>query len=377
MMRVGVLTLVGRKFNYNLGAILQAYALQKTLKDLGIDASLIDFTPSEPSLLKIALNKLKQKGFKYIVRRVGSLLKLKLNSVLTSDRKLEAKREEKRSQFINTHFNFTKPFKNLGELSNSELEFDAYIVGSDIVWHPRMLDLEVYLLGFVKSGRKISYAASVAERIPSNLCPLYRKHLLNFDSISVREKTSAKFLSECLGFEPEIVVDPTMLLTAKDWKKLSKKPENFAEKPYILVYDLYRSNEIVPRIIKIAKKNNWEIVCYNYRVAKKYKLTSFYDFDPFEFLWLIQNAESVMTTSFHGTVFSVLFEKPFYSVDPNLSSFRITDFLEMLSLDSRFVQDPAKISSLSFEDVDFSEAKDKIKRERERSLQFLKEALGV
>ena len=373
-MKVGVLTFLSRNWNTNFGALLHAYALLRQLKNLGVDSYLIDFTPST-SLPKAAIKALKQKGIGYTLIQGLSILKqpFKQSTSLTG-RQLEAKRKKKTLEFINSQFNLTKPIKNFEDLLN--LEFDVYIAGSDIIWSPKMLNLEVYLLGFVRRGKKVSYAASIAERIPANLCPVYRKHLLTFDRLSVREKTSALYLSECLGFEPEIVVDPTLLFTKEEWEKLCKKPENLPEKPYVLVYDLYRSDEIVPRIYKIAEENGLGIICYNYKIARKYKIPSFYDFDPFEFLWLIKNSEFVIAASFHGTIFSVLFEKPFYSIDPNLLSCRITDFLEMLSLDGRFVRDPASINSLSF-DIDFSEAKEIIKKRREDSIRFLKEALGV
>ena len=376
-MKVGVLTLLSRNWNTNFGALLQAYALLRQLKNLGVDSYLIDFTPSTPSLPKAAIEALKQKGIRYTLIRGLSILKKSFRqSTSLIGRQFEAKRKKKTLEFINSQFNLTRPIEKFEDLLNSNLEFDVYIAGSDIIWYPKNPNLEVYLLGFVRSGKKVSYAASVSERIPANLCPVYRKHLLTFDRLSVREKTSALYLSECLGFEPKIVVDPTLLFTKEEWEKLCKEPENLPEKPYVLVYDLYRSDEIVPRIYKIAEENGLGIICYNYKIARKYKIPSFYDFDPFEFLWLIKNSEFVITTSFHGTAFSVLFERPFYSIDPNLLSCRITDFLEMLSLDGRFVRDPASINSLSF-DIDFSEAKEITKKRREDSIRFLKEALGV
>uniref|UniRef100_A0A7C2K4A4 Polysaccharide pyruvyl transferase family protein n=1 Tax=candidate division WOR-3 bacterium TaxID=2052148 RepID=A0A7C2K4A4_UNCW3 len=379
-MRLGAITLVSRNWNYNLGALLIPYALQRILEKFRVDVSLIDFTPSANKLSRQAIVTLKHKGISYLLTRAIKRSLTYLDNKFNAKMELEVQRKEKILQFKNSQLNFTKEsFGSYRRLLDHDFKFDAYIVASDIVWNPRKPkpDLEAYLLGFVKNGKKISYASSVGERIPKDLHPIYKEHLSTFDHLSVREKSSAKYLAECLNFEPKVVLDPTLLLTREEWEKLCKEPKNPPEKPYILVYDLYRSNEIVPRVLNIARKLELEVICYNYRTGEKYKLPNFYTSDPFEFCWYIKNAEYVVTTSFHGTALSVLFEIPFYSIDPNIWSCRITDFLEMISLEDRFVRDPASIDYLSFESIDFSEAKEKIEEKREESVHFLRNALGV
>lgn len=255
-------------------------------------------------------------------------------------------------------------------------KYDAYVVGSDVVWGPRYNDknrLKANLLEFVDNGLKISYAASVGEgNIPRWAYEIFRKYLKDFDAVSVRERTSAEAIKKCTRIEPRVVLDPTALLDKDEWVKIAKIPKKIPEKPYILVYDLYRSAEILPEIKRIAEKMDLEIVTYSTSGTN----ISFYPYGPQDFIWLCKNADFIVTSSFHGTVFAVLFNKPFYAIDPQpyAPSPRITDFLNILNLEERFVKDPRNLANLSFE-IEWGEVNKKLKSERNRSLGFLRNAL--
>jgi hypothetical protein len=374
---VGILTLLER--DYNLGSVLQAYALQHTISSLGLDSYIIDFWPSK-NLFVQGISVAKEKGLKYFITRA-----IRFNMNLFSTFAYEKKKKINISNFMTKNIRFTNSkFKNIEELK--KLNFDIYIVGSDMVWSPKYTKelLEVYLLCFVEKGIKVSYAASGEMPISKELFPLYKKHLQSFNYVSVREKSFAKYIRECTRSEPEVVVDPTALLTEEDWMKMAKKPKKELKNPYILVYDLYRSKEILPRVTKVAKRKNWEIVAYNpnvflHSLVYRLRILTFYTCNPPEFLWLIKNAEYVITSSFHGTVYSVLFKKPFYSInpEPHAPVSRIRDFLEEVSLEDRLVEDPKFLPSLIFEEVEFSNAEKKIERMKKRSIKFLKKAVGL
>ena len=292
----------------------------------------------------------------------------------------ERKRVESCYNFKKVYLNFTsQTFKNKECLKH--LDYDIYIVGSDVVWSPKLHDVEtlkVYLLEFVKSKKKVSYAASVWHPIPDWLCPIYKNLLRDFDFISVREETSVRYLKKCcIEIDPEIVLDPTLLLSKEEWKKISKPPEKTIKRPYIMFYDVHPTKGLVSEVLSIAKKKGVNIVTgYPLFIRLNHpKVYSFYN--PAEFLWLVENAEYVITTSFHGTIFSVLFRKPFYSIKPTTGpANKIVDFLKMVGLEDRFVHDPKDLESLSFDDdVDWKTAERKLKKEINRSIHFLKKAL--
>ena len=291
----------------------------------------------------------------------------------------EFREQIKIEKFKRQHIKFTaNTFHEINELKILNPRYDAYVVGSDLVWKPGHYNidrLKVYLLAFVDNGLKISYATSVGEEnVPRWACEIFRKYLKDFDAVSVRERTSAEAIKKCTGIEPRVVLDPTALLDKDEWVKIAKSPEKMPEEPYILVYDLYRSAEILPMVKKIAEKTGLKIVTYSLSGTN----ISFYPYEPQEFIWLYENADFVVTSSFHGTVFAVLFNKPFYAIDPqqpSAPSSRIIDFLNILNLEERFIEDPRTLTNLSFE-IEWREVNKKLKSERNRSLEFLRTALG-
>jgi len=387
--KVGVLTLVGKRYNDNIGAILQAYALQNTIRKLGFECEIIDFEPpiytkkstkKSMGIVGSILHSLKIHGFKW------TLLKVFDNTLglgLKNRKKAERKKTESCNNFKKAYLNFTsQSFKNKEPLKH--LDYDIYIVGSDVVWSPEVVyDVEVlkaYLLEFIKNKKKVSYAASVWHPIPDWLCPIYKNLLRDFDFVSVREKTSAEYLKKCgIEIDPEIVLDPTLLLSKEEWKKISKPPEKTIKRPYMMVYDVHTARELLSEVFSIAKRKGINIVTRHplFIELNNPKVYSFYTSSPAEFLWLIENAEYIITTSFHGTIFSVLFQKPFYSIKPYLSpSNKIVDFLKIVGLEDRFVQNPKDLKSLSFDDnIDWRAVENALKKEINHSIRFLKKAL--
>jgi len=371
--KVGLLTLVGTRYNNNIGAILQAYALQNTIEKLVFDCEIIDFEPpinTKKSFTGNLVRSIKFHGFKWtLFEMFGATLRLKEKKKIL----------ESYNNFKKAYLNFTsQTFENKERLKH--LDYDIYVVGSDVVWSPKhdIEALKVYLLEFVKNKKKVSYAASVWHPIPDELCFIYKNLLRDFDFISVREKTSAKYLKRCgIEIDPDIVLDPTLLLSKEEWKKISKPPEKTIKKPYIMLYDVHLAKGLLSKVFSIANKKGVNIVT-RYPLFIKLNHSKVYSFySPTEFLWLVENAEYVITTSFHGTIFSVLFRRPFYSIKPGTApANKIIDFLKRIGLEDRFVQNPKELESLSFDDdIDWKTTEKRLKREITHSLQFLKKAL--
>ena len=371
-MKIGLLTLIGRNHNFNIGAVLQAYALQNLIMREGMDCEIIDYTPTRKFIVHLFWS-LKNKGVEYVVPKAVFLVVKEIKNKMHKE--IENYRIRNIEDFKHQYLHFTpRNFKDINALKNTD--YEVYLVGSDLVWSPRYNDsetLSAYLLSFVRDAAKISYAASIGEPIPNWACSIFRTYLRGFNFVSVREETSAKYLKDCTGINAKIVLDPTALLKQREWERLSRAPEKEPEGEYVLVYDIFRSKEILSEINPIARKKGWNIVTYSPSKDNLY----FYSYGPQEFLWLCKNAEYVISSSFHGTVFAVLFGKPFYAIDPRPEAppSRIFDFLKRLHLEDRFVKNTRNLKTLNFDSPDWTLVNSMLENDGIHSLKFLRKAL--
>ncbi len=187
-------------------------------------------------------------------------------------------------------------------------EYDYFIVGSDQVWNPYFGDLECNFLQFAPQAKRISYAASIAcPALPREYHEKYLEGLTGMKHISMREQEGADLVKEFLGREIPVHVDPTLLLQAKDWRRVNRKPTWYHGEEYILSYFLGPIPDIVSKTAKylhLPLVNLLDVSSYEHYVT-----------GVDEFLWAIEHARLVYTDSFHGTVFSILFQRPFIVCD--------------------------------------------------------------
>jgi len=393
------ITELGRTFNFNLGASLQAYALHSAIKMCSATCVLIDYAPGKRaassfksrmySALVAKTNRVsKEVWLPYFLARVVTDLPGPLSRKI--ERFLEKEGMENIRRFKEECFEFTErtfhTFEEFEALRPDDVEENVYIVGSDVVWAPRYQGrerLKVFLLAFVQRARRASYAASVGDPIPKKLRPLFKKHLADFDSISVREESSAEYLREAVSphLEIEVVLDPVCLLSRDDWLRLSMPPTRSPGWSYILVYDLSRSEDIAPSVAKFAKQEGLGVVTYSLpfdRDVYPRQLDTFYFYDPSEFLWLVNGAKYVVTSSFHGTALSVIFQKPFVAVNPEPFApvTRIRDFLVRMGAEDRLVDDLGPLSEETFEDIDWASIERHLSSERRRSWSYLRRVVA-
>lgn len=349
--RCAIITLNG---NNNFGNKLQNYALKNIIEDNGGMVETIIYKE----------NKIKA-GVKKIIRNF-------------SIEKNEKNREKK---FIEFNCNLTYSRKALPVDETKKIYDDRYdyvFYGSDQIWRPYNYGIP-YLLGGNAFSRKknISYAASfgishIEEKYKENI----KNTINNFNLISVRENRAKEIIIELTGRNDiEVLVDPTMLLDAEEWDKVSKKPEQIKEgEKYILNYFLgelsdSRKNEIE----RIAKENNCKIINI---MDKK---DPFYVSGPSEFLYLEKNAFLICTDSFHSSVFAILYNRPFIIFDreqEGLQSMnsRIDTLIDKFDLKNRRFSGLITKENLNH---DYSEAYKILEKEREKSLNFLKKALDI
>lgn len=362
-MKAGVITFHSA---HNFGASLQAWALQKVLKNYKIEASVINY---HPSIIDDLYNPLKGKyGFE---RRVAQF-----NLRRQNPKSLE--RYKNYSRFIKKNFNLLGDFSTYEELKAANLKLDAYIVGSDQVWNSEHIGGfdPAYFLDFVEPGPlKISYAASIGRDF---LLPVYHEEIKNslksFTSISVREKSAKKPVKALTKKEVDVVLDPTLLLPREEYNEIKTIP-NIKDK-YIFVYMMEHNPDVVAFANKVSTATGLPIVQRRPNKIFKNEIASCYTSDPGDFLGLIENAEYVITNSFHGTVFSIIYETPFVSMLHSNTGSRTVDLLKSLNLESHLLNKPGDFDDFSKFQIEQPEKlRKKILELRQTSLLFLLDAL--
>lgn len=263
-------------------------------------------------------------------------------------------------------------------------EYDYFIVGSDQVWNFNFWNdwdtlehtLEAVFLKFAPRKKKIAYAASLGiSDIPDKTRKIYIESLRDFNFISIREKKGASLIENLLKRNIPVLVDPTILLSKEEWKEIELVPNWYKGDRYILTYFLGEASSIIKNI---AKRNNWKI--YNLMDSNNLDL---YTSRVEEFIYLIENAELVITDSFHACVFSILMNTPFLVVNrqqkgvADMTS-RIDTLMELFGYQDRYiVNGKCDLSDKDILNMNFSNVKTIQEREKKRSKDFLEKALNL
>lgn len=316
---------------YNVGASLQAYALQQYLMNLGHDVEIIDYKPNYLSK-HYNIRAVNNPCFdRPIIRTV--YLAMKLPGRLKA---LKSERKKNFDRFRREKLKLTsKKYCSNEELIIDLPDADLFICGSDQIWNPLFQNGKdaAFFLDFVPENRKkASYAASFAVETISELDKIRMQEWLgSFDAISVREKSGISIL-ERMGLKGKCVCDPVLLLTREKWDSISQP---FDSEKYLFVYDFDNSAFMMEVVQRIAKERNLKI-CSFFESSIADKVLK--DLGPQEFLGVIKNADVVLSNSFHATVFSVIYHKEFYVIERNEAiNTRMKDFLALLGLEERLI----------------------------------------
>lgn len=315
----------------NYGAILQAFALQSFLRDNNVEAEIVDFTTEEHIS--------NQKLVKW--PRTGNAIKSLILFFMLLLKYQPLKRRKTRTVlFKKKYFCLSKRYSTPQALLLSPPLYNLYISGSDQVFRVDSDYYRVYYLDFEKnkSASKIAYAASFGVSTFNKSWKTIIKPLLaDFDFISCREKEGADFLSDIMGYEIPQVVDPVFLHDSFFWNRIACKPTRYHH--YIFVYDLNGGNALINIAKKIKRETSLPIVCLTRNIYQRYGVDyQIYDSGPSEFLGWIGSADYVITDSFHGTAFSMIFKKKFYSyiAVPSTAS-RIYGILKLFNLQDKII----------------------------------------
>lgn len=387
-MKIGIVTYIK---DDNYGEELQAFALQSYLNAHGWNAEVIDLekrvkdlSSSRDAILPAIKNRFKVYGWRapiYILIKIIDVLKAKINE--KSNEEYRARFHQMFVDFFNKYTSHSPCYYTLDEIrSTKHLDYDVYIAGSDQIWNYMHTDyLDVFFLEFANKfkARKISYAASISvPRLPEKLIDTYKSLANNIDYISVRELQGASLLKEVCNINSEVVLDPTMLLNKADWMN-SVGINMMKGKRYVLVYTLSGSKYIKQLAKNIARELDYlNIVfilgnkAYLYDGAEKQIMVN-----PSEWVGLFSEAAYVVTDSFHGTAFSINFNRPFTTLVNPVSNMntRVMSILEITHLKDRIIYDDGSMSMPKTLTIDYEQVNPIIKEWRKKSIDFLTEAL--
>ena len=341
-MRIGIITF---HWATNYGAVLQSYALCRYLSDLGNNVQLIDYYPRKYK--KTIPTSFMTKHLKLIPGRLKEISK-----------------EKQIEKFREKYLKRTEYFSSRKKLAS--LDFDCYICGSDQIWNESFIQYAergmtyAYFLDFAKNDKILaSYAASFGtERYNEMLKPYVKKHLQRLDFVSVRENTGLDILAD-MGIEDACIVpDPTLLLAKEDYEKLLVKNKN--ENKYNFIYMLHGRLSDAEQIAKSLDTAE-NIICDNIGIE--------------EWLTNIYYAEHIVTNSFHGTVFSILFEKPFTVALIKKSGMndRLITLLSRLGLENRISADNSKAID---EPIDWESVREKLDAFRQKGYNYLAQIIN-
>lgn len=300
-MRIGILTF---HFAYNYGAVLQAYALSHFLKSQGHDVKIINYIPNDLRHL-YTLNP-------FIVSRKKEILS-KFKKMFRSLNQFQLF-----ESFILKDLALTKKIDK-NELIEMNNEFDAFIVGSDQIWNENIMeDNSPYFLSFANIDKyRYSFAASFGTKnISDSYLQKRRDLLLRFNEISVRESEAKKSLSR-LNLYSEVVSDPVFLISKRQWQQLIRPVKKITSEKFILCYSLSGDSRLDRFVESLSQKRKCKVVVIHStceKVVKNKKFYYCYKVGPREFLYLIQNMSCLVTNSFHGTAFSLIFGKEVYNI---------------------------------------------------------------
>lgn len=352
---IGILT-VHRSLNY--GAVWQCWALGEVCRRLGYEVKTIDFCPWGYWGYAHYLKKRPSKALNYITMQY------------------------KFKHFVKKMLNPTAYCESHEEMLDKKDDADILIVGSDQIWSTKIVEEQIgsYLLDFASTGTyRISYAASMGGVLPNEEYQrIFEAELPKFTAIAVREPQFIEKLNEWSGKNVVDVCDPTLLLAREDFLNVSKR-KIFLPKKYIAVMNLAEEPFMTEVIKRVQSELSLPIVNL-VGTRKKWADYNFIGLSPQEWMFVLANAEFVVTDSFHGTALSIVLRRPFVCCPKKQQlnqekNIRLTNLLEQTGLAKQLVDDLDSISEKLH--VDFLSVNDSIEQYSSRSLQWLEESLNL
>lgn len=333
--------IVTQPLHNNYGGVLQNYALQKALRDMGYEPITIDYVGSRPTRIKVLLSGLKTVALCFLGKK-RPFLRINI-------------RNRNNQEFVNKYLNLTRSVSSYNVDIVKGLGAEAVIVGSDQVWRARYNKdtLEDMYLKFLGNHqiKRIAYAASFGvdnmDEYTQEQIIECGKLLEQFDVVTVRESSGVMLCENYFRVKAEQVLDPTFLLKKEDYLKLCANVP-IKQSKFLTAYILEQSVEKKNRVESIARNKNLEIVYFSAEANAKLSIE--------EWLAIFRDAEYIVTDSFHGVVFSIIFNKVFeVEYNANRGNTRVDSLLSLFGLHRSNEQiDWEKVNSICNRQIEFS-----------------------
>ncbi|WP_454970512.1 polysaccharide pyruvyl transferase family protein [Dorea sp.] len=345
--------------NNNFGSVLQAHSLYKYMEDLGFDVNVLNYQPYysngastlQSFIRKIAINTI---FFPFLVVRTH-----RFNQIINQSR-------------------LTKLIKKYDDIDKSLSDYDIFMIGSDQVWNPHYLcgQDDTYFLKFTNSKNKVSYAASIGTT------DLTKQEIVNivnnikeFKYVSLREEESSVCLKNNGRRDAEYVLDPVFLQSLEYYKSLASKSKISVKKGYVLAYVIHKDDFIEKVIKEFSTILNKPVIQVG-GFAKKCDYAMFpRSAGPQEFLALIEGADFVITSSFHGTAFAHIFEKQFAVVMPSGNKLRLENILRTAGTEDRVVEKISDVNKM-LENINYGSVRERLDNMKRKSQEYLDKVLN-
>ncbi|MBY6839003.1 polysaccharide pyruvyl transferase family protein [Clostridium botulinum] len=352
----------------NYGNRLQNYATQRLLNNFGCEVETIRNYENHTNINKRYIKRQVKKLILYIYEKTSILNIKKLNDSIRNQKfKNFTQKYIKQSKYMISKDNVPEYICK---------EYDYFISGSDQIWNPEFsFNSELDFLTFAPKGKKIAYSASFGIcKLPERCINDYKKWINQIDHLSVRENAGADIIKKITGKDALVLLDPTLMLNKYEWLEIAKKPKLNINKKYILTYFLgNKDKETEMKINDISRKKNLDIINL-LDINNK----GIYNIDPSEFIWLINSSELICTDSFHGVVFSLIMKSPFIVFERKDNGLSMNSRLETLL--TKFNMENRLCDNLVDEEIfniNFTEVDRIIKHEKEKTVNYLKNALSL
>lgn len=386
-MKIGIITLVsdnyGNKFqNYAVETLMREYGEVETFRveecyraDSGNQKSILQ--KLNPSYVKQVLTC--RMMYTYDMKNAERSLLENLFYVQKNKKTLLKAREDRHKNFQD----FEKQYLHISDklITHNDTastwgeQYDYFVCGSDQIWNPGYATTsDLAFLSFSPKEKNIALAPSFGvSAIPESMREMYQKGINGIEGLSVREEAGKKIISELTGRDAEVLVDPTMAIDVKEWERIAKKPEIDMPKKYILCYFLGRVDKKYKEAIrKVAKQKSLKII-----PLFDIEHSEYYTLDPTEVLYCIKNAEMVMTDSFHGTVFSILFHKNCKLFERNEGGISMSSRIETLLKKFELKDSYTGESICEIEKQKWDRVDEILVSEKNKTVQYIKNALEI
>lgn len=378
-MKVGIITF---HFVPNYGAVLQCYALQTFLESQGYEVEIIDYRPGYHTV-RYSTRKnpfvytrwyWKRMNGKNTFRRVYLAARSFARCIHMNIQKTDQTVNRMFESFVQANLRLTRKYTSLEQLREKSPETDVYISGSDQVWNPELLDQAfdpAYFLDFgTESVTRISYAVSMGKELGEHDRMQLKMLCAKMNAVSIRE--DSELAIKAIGRDVHICIDPTFLLDSKSYTPAES--QIVEQEPYIFVYGFETTDGIQSAVNIATDRYGCRVINGSpHRVKLQGDVESIRNYGPDRFLTFIKNAQCVVTNSFHGTAFSIIYRKDFITVSHTTRGKRMTDLLEKLGLTCRLWGSEAFLID---GDIDYDLAYDKLMSLRKHSTEYLRSSMA-